>query len=484
MSIRVDLLGFWVVTSGALGIPCLGASQQARVTISVTPDSLLVAPGLEDRASLTIANSSDSTLFDVRFTSLAASGIHIRFADARLPEVRAHAVLATILFVARDSNGTRPAAIVIRTDYRSGRLRTPSIVLSSVKLIGSQEAPDQVADVKLSSSTETITEKQPGKVFVIVTNKLDLPLSVGRISSRSPVFTAVDSSLGGSIPPYGSAAFEINLRTPGRLQPGRYPIVFDVALSWPSRTGTRRANVLVPHEVELGVFAEVAVLKVLSVPSFLLLPGFLMIIAYQLMWQFQRILRGAKPGEPAFSPTSPSFWVIAITLSGLMALVYPRDYLTAYGTRDLVEVWLVSTLLGAVVSAAWFNWRYVWTTPTTTDLPVTILRKLARQGLGIEREQVTINGGDTRYLLQRMPEGDDQVWVGAPILLTWQSGATDDDRKRLFDLRTRGKAGPLADYLDEAKTRQVIEIDWRPTGATPRPVSEVTPAGKGQIVEA
>jgi hypothetical protein len=483
MFIRATPLGFLIVISAAPGISSLGAAQQAGVTISITPDSLVVAPGLEDRAFITIANTSDSTLFALRFTSLPAAGIRVRFSDSLIPSVPRGAVVATTLFIARESNGPRPAALVIRADYRNGRQGIARIVLSTVKLVANRlEAPEQAADVKLSSSTETLNEKQPGKVYVIVTNKLDLPIVVSHIRSRSPVFTAVDSSLGGSIPPHGAQAFEINLRAKQRVQPGKYTVVFDVALSWPSTSGTRNGNVLLPRELDVGVFGESAILKMLSVPSFLLLPGFLMIVAFGLAWQFQRRLRGAKAAESPLKPTSADFWVIAITLSGLMAVVYPRDYLSAYGTRDLVEVWLVSVLLGAVASAAWFSWTYVWRTPSATDSPVTVLRKLGRQGLGIERERVNVSGGD-RYLLQRLPEDDEEVWAGATIKLTWEAEASSKDRDRLYALRNAGKAGPLADFLKGAQARQVIRVDWKPPDATPLRVPKVTPIGTGSIVE-
>ncbi len=484
MSIRAGTLGFLIVALVAPPIASPGAAQQPGASISVTPDSLVVGPGHEERAFVVVRNASDSTLFVLRLTSLPDSGIRVRFSDSLITAVSPGAIVGTTVFIARDSDGKRPAAVVIRADYRKGLRGIPGIALSTVRLVADRlESPEQAADVRLSSSAEMLTERQPGNVYVVVTNKTDLPLEVRRIRSRSPVFTEVDSSLGGRIPPHGVEAFEINLRAKQRVQPGKHTIVFDVVLAWTSTSGTRTGNVLLARELDVEVFGESAVLKVLSVPSFLLLPGFLMIVAFGLVWQFQNRLRGAKTVELPLKVTSADFWVIAITLSGLMAVFYPRDYLSAYGTRDLIEVWLVSVVLGTVAGAAWFGWRYVWSTPSATDSPITILRKLGRQGLGIDCEQVKLDGGETRYLLQRMPEDEGAVWAGPTIAVTWRRDAPPEDRQRLAELRRDRKAGPLADFLKVAQARQVIQVAWKPVGATPMRVSKVTPVGTGLIIE-
>jgi hypothetical protein len=459
------------------------AAQQPGVSLAITPDSIVLSPGQENRAFVVVQNASDSTLSGLRLTSLPATGMRVWFSDSLITSIPPRATVATTVFFARDSVGTGPGAVVIRADYHKGPKGDPGVVLGTVRLVADRfETAEQAADVKLSSSARTLTAREPGKAYVIVTNKTDLPLEVRRILGRAP-FVQVYDSTGGSIPPHGVATFEIDLQTRRRVQPGSHTMVFDVGLAWTSTGGTRTGNVVLTHELEVGVFGESTVLKALSVPSFLLLPGFLMVVAFSLVWQYQRFRAGANKADFPLAVASADFWVIAITLSGLMAVWYPRDYLSAYGTRDLVEVWLVSVVLGAGAGGLWFGWTYVWSTPSGKDSPITVLRKLGRQGLGIECEQVKLEDGRTMYLLQKMPQDEGAVWVGPTIAAQWQPAAAEADRKRFEVLRRDRRARPLADFLRDGEARQVIRARWKPEGAVPMRASKVAPAGKGQIIE-
>jgi hypothetical protein len=473
-------------TSFLPGIARLGAAQESGPSITATPDSLAIGPGGEDQALVVFRNKSDTTLCTVRFSSLSNRGIQVRFSDSLITSVARGAAVATTVFVRRGADGDRPATIVIRAAFRNGHRGTPGIALTGLKLVGDRLATaEQAAGVTLSSSAEMLSAREPGMVFVIVTNKTELPLEVRHIRADGQFIEADTSLRRGWIPAHGVGAFGIDLRPKTRVRPGKHTMVFDVALAWGSRTGNRTGNVVLAHEVDVGVFGEPAVLKVLSVPSFLLLPGFLMIVAFGLTWQFRNFLRRAKSADFPLKPTSADFWVIAITLSGMMAFILAwclrSDYFSTYGTKDLVIVWLLSVALGIVAGVVWFGWTYLWSTPATKDSPLTILRKLGRQWLGIDCEKVEIDG-KTRYLLQRLPLGEGPVWVGPAIEVAWQSTATDGDRTRFNNLRASRKARPLAKFLKAAQARQVVRIGWT-DGATPTRVSVPTVVGSGIIIE-
>ena len=303
------------------------------------------------------------------------------------------------------------------------------------------------------------------------------------IRAQGARFVEVDSTLSGTIPPHQVQPFGLTLQPLERLHPGKYTLVFDVALEWPSSTGLRTGNIVVPQEIELGVFAESVVLKALTVPSFLLLPGFLMVVAFALVWQFEKASRGAKSADFPLKPTAAEFWVVAITLSALMAIVYPRNYLDAYGTRDLVEVWLVSVIFGTLGGFVWWFLTRAWIVPSAKDPPLKILQKLGRQGLGTELELVKLDGENRGFLLQRKPEDERAVWVGPTIAVTWQSGATAMDRDRFSSLRKSRKPGPLASFLKAAEVRQALRVSWKPDGAVPEQVTNASYEGSAEIIE-
>ncbi len=476
------------VSLALIGASAMAAAQATTPSISVVPDSLVLIPGGTTTAFLVLRNPDDNALHRVRLTSLEVSGISVRFADTLFATLAAHAAVSTTMFVTRDSVGVRPASLALRLDFQRGSSRISGVLLERVELVGDPLATiDSVAKLELSATPLTVTERDPGKVDVIITNKTDLPITVRRISARGPIVATLDSSAQMSIPPFAVRSFTMDLELSGakRILPGKRKLLFDVELGWSSSTGPRTGNSVLQHDVDLAVFGESVVLKVLSVPSFLVLPGFLMLVAFGMVWKYRDFLRGAKGSAFDLTPAKAEFWVIAITLSGVMALVSRGVYLNGYRTSDLVVVWLVSVLLGAVSGLIWVSWRYVWITPSPKDSQVTILRKLARQRMNIECELVVLDHGVKRYLVQPVPD-DGSVWVAPTIAITWASSVPNEFRERYNELREQRKARPLATFLDAAMKQGAVTIAWDPAAELPSsvPVSKVTRSGSGLIVEA
>src|SRR6202043_1762833 len=93
---------------------------------------------------------------------------------------------------------------------------------------------------------------------------------------------------------------------------------------------------------------------------------------------------------PELTIVSPGFWILAVTFSGLFAPVYywltRVNYLLSYGVDDLRNVWLASIVIGAVVYLAIAGGtleRRRERVPDSADEPVTVLKKLAKNHLGI-----------------------------------------------------------------------------------------------------
>jgi hypothetical protein len=205
-----------------------------------------------------------------------------------------------------------------------------------------------------------------------------------------------------------------------------------------------------------------------------------------LLWRLSKTGR-----EFPFKATNPEFWLIAITLSILMALVYPRvthrDYLEGYNLADVVQIWLASIILAAglfILVVGGRNLagralelareiRYQRLTPSEKDEPVTLLRRLHRQELGLYLERVELQVDtvkDFAFVFQPKEEGWETLWVGPAIVVEWLQGADVGLRRQVAEqLGGHGSALKLAELLALGKQQGDLRVHWRQTAALSRP---------------
>jgi hypothetical protein len=141
--------------------------------------------------------------------------------------------------------------------------------------------------------------------------------------------------------PHQTSIIPIKITTSDRVPPGKHFLVFDVHFAW-SEDGKQLGNIIVTQEVKVGVLGESEILTVLGLPSFLILPGFLMLVTIRLLWNLG-IVKSPEPiGEFPLQVEKPDFWVVSITISGIVAVLYPlftkRNYLDSYGLKDIIVI--------------------------------------------------------------------------------------------------------------------------------------------------
>ena len=188
---------------------------------------------------------------------------------------------------------------------------------------------------------------------------------------------------------------------------------------------------------------------------------------------------------PQLTATSPSFWVLAITFSGLFALVYnsfsANNYLIRYGLSDLLKVWLLSIGLGLVLyfAIAVCYWKYrrdhVF---TRDDSQITVLRKMSRNGfnLKVQQAKIKVNVEQHAFVIEAIEDGQTMVWVAPPIVTEWGSSKEALQAQHAFENSLNVKRGPdalaqLAADLDKAKQAgYVVDIRWNTQGSPPNPL--------------
>src|ERR1039457_5331989 len=126
---------------------------------------------------------------------------------------------------------------------------------------------------------------------------------------------------------------------------------------------------------------------------------------------------GAKTAAFPLEYLKPDFWLVSITISLLMAMLYwlrvRRWYFVSYGLQDIALVWFVSIILGILGYTVWFKtaeFMEARKTFSTKDKPLDVLRKMHRLGMGLVLPRVTLTA-DPRELRFVLQEKDGRQWV-------------------------------------------------------------------------
>ena len=199
--------------------------------------------------------------------------------------------------------------------------------------------------------------------------------------------------------------------------------------------------------------------------------------------------------SPLLQASRPEFWLIAITLSGVAALLYPlimwrfgfsRNYLVRYDLSDVIIVWLGSIVLAIVLYlliAVIGTWLYKggiqlyhwYMTPSANDEPITTLHKLARHHLSIWRPYVKVKVGQEEtqaFLLETYSEKKMDFWVSTRVMIKPKDGHDPSLENEVEKYLTRGSdgrlpekdTGHLVNFLNQ-KNNTAWELYWESRGS-------------------
>jgi hypothetical protein len=338
-----------------------------------------------------------------------------------------------VLFsLACDLTPTSGKGAVIRLSVASlpFTTRSPTKPLSTLK-------------ARVDPITEPVDERRAGLLALTLENQGEQDLAGVSIETDFPDFldvvpkrVDVGALAPGTILVFPFRVSENNAHRP---RPGAPPPLFHVKARAASESAT--GVVTVAASVPLSVLGLSDALKLIQVPSFLFLPGALLLLTCDLIWRLRA--RNENTEFPLAWP-KPAFWLGAVTLSGVAAVMYPvvtgvfgdsRDYLIAFTLTDVIWVWFVSIVSAVPVyalSAAVHNAlerrrlgaearerrkREI----NSDDQPIDVLRKLATLGAssGIVLPIATIRqGAETQTVLDSgLPAGPGQRWLLPPATI-------------------------------------------------------------------
>jgi hypothetical protein len=440
------------------GLVSDAVAQAPAVTVVAVPESLALQPDRSASAAIVIRNGTSTAVRDVHLSWFTNSRLEITRPDtvgiALLPP---GATLVVHLTIVSHDQAERHGSVILRADFANASTGARNSQFGSLAIApAGVDAAESILDAQVSASLKTLTEHEPGWLYLILKNKADVSVSVDSLFVSTPSFLRTDSfPRSVSIPPRGISTIPIVIRAQDRVRPGKHQVLLDLALRWPG-SGAVRRHLVLSREVDVGVEGESAILAAFGIPSFLVLPGFLIVVTFGALWK-RRVLRPDTASTDFPVLKDPEFWLLAITLSGLMAVAYPllsngRNYLELYGLRDVALVWMISVFglgvipyfLFAAFDSRWQRRR----TPKETDDEVTILEKLGRQHLGLLAIPVTVGPTNAAaYALQPMQADRAAIFVGPAIAWEWKGKSTPQDtekRRQIDKLIAAGDAAGLA----------------------------------------
>jgi hypothetical protein len=480
----------------------LATSQHAYaavdgVVVEIFPPTVETSREGAATARVVVRNTTTATLENMAVSWFSNMGVTLTVAPPTSTALLPDSSLAWTLTVTREPDDTANGNVYIQIDFVMSTVdgaRSQVIVAPLPLQNRSAEPTEAVVDLQLRMPTQSLTEFTPADLYLIVTNRFTTPITITAIKPRGPLFvelTPVDTEVPYLLAPGATHVFTIDANATTRVQPGDYTIVVETDLEW-QQYGRKWANSQVVSEnLTVGVYGLSDILTLLAVPSFVLLPGLLLLVFYRFAW---RVVERQDPFE--LDLKSVEFWAWSITLSGLVAFVYPlvmgiftnntQSYFYGYGLNDVMQVWLACFVGGVLVSLSLWairnRWRQFWQwyaqrqaarlTPTALDEPLPLLRKLHLQKLPLRGEgrDLNMNGKVERVYLAQIPSpGLEQVWV-TPGLVVNRDQAPAELQSAIEMALANDQFSALIEALARGLEDKTVTIRWRDNQPGPRQV--------------
>jgi hypothetical protein len=420
-------------------------------------------------------------------------------ASVQLPELAPHADHVWELSVTPSQPGEKIAETLhLRLDYATlvGGKLVPQVVFSLMDVKSRElDALDKLVDVQVKTTLNSLETSRTGSVYLVISNKSSETFMVKGIAPiGNPDFIELKllpDFKESTLQPYQNLVQEVQATAKWRVPPGKYLLIFKVTLDSIGGTSWREGSVIVSQDVTVGVVGESAILQALGLPSFFLLPGCLAVLAASLCWRSGWLRRGVKTGEFPLEYLKPDFWLVSITISLIMAMLYwliaRRWYFVSYGLQDIALVWFVSIILGILGYTVWLKTAESMEARRTfskRDKPVDVLRKMHRLRMSLVLPRVALTADskkEPRFVLQ---ENDSRLSI-CPCICICLGKASDELKTEIrAQLKKDGDPRRLADLLDPFEGSSAT-YDWEGgigQGVQSVLLTDTTPANEPDLV--
>ena len=417
-----------IAALGALLVMVPRSAFAQEVSLEVKPDSITAySAEFTADARVVLKNPGTQTLRRLSLSGFSNDGISAEVGKANTAITLPKEEITWPVKVVVPRNAHLPGSIIFDASYVTSSGARHVYKTLSVQSDGAQK----LVEVSIEGNLETVSQYRPSSIYLQVTNNTDVPVSVTIASQVTSAAIEVPPVSPFQVAPHSSTACKVEVKVKSRVTPGVHPILFDVSASWEWAGHKQERHFSLTKSAAVGVFFESEVLKALGIPSFLVLPGCLMIFTMQLLLNFGVLGLKDESKLPDLGVTSPGFWILSISFSGIFAWFYfyvtQVNYLVSYGVDDLRNVWLASIAIGVVLYlaiASVVRWRRRDLVPSNDDNALTILRKLGRNGLSVLRPRVKYKLGNleqTGFVIETIEDGQNLVWIAPHITVDWKA---------------------------------------------------------------
>lgn len=538
------------------------SEPETAAELTLTPAEVALAGGEATRV-LAVVKTGDRGLSEVRLHVTPLPGLSVRPEAAEAAsweEIEAGDSRSVDLLVERDRGGAGTGTVPLRLTWRrpsgsNDRGTSSGVLVNSLKVTDAPRLMSQIVELEVQSAIEKIEDRRHGGMaYVVVKNLTNHRLTVTGVRCYAPYFlevrhrrpeppepslwiSAVLSRLwhaltdadGASGAGTGSDAEEEAEKawscgdglplptveagssralpfqiTADVVEPGQHTVAWELDLAWSRGDAKHQGAAVAVHDFTLAVLGESDLLQLFAWPSILVLPGALMILAFltlrKRVWP-----RSQSDLSATDAATKAEFWLIAVALSFLAAMLYPwltgklgdpRDFIAVHGLDDIVNLWLGSVLLALLAWALWYGGKLAVqrfaeelqrsrerrTLPRPQDNPLEVIAKLERAGrpdIQVETAEVTLDGikQPARVLFDLGEEG---TWVGPPVEVICRDAETQE---RLDPLRDGGPKALLEALRDGRRRGDILQVRWKVEGGAglrgPKRVAadDVAPSG-------
>jgi hypothetical protein len=451
-------------------------------TVEVQPSPISIGLSYPTAQALVILrNAGSQTLTNPSLSYFSNDGFEVNLPGTHIHKLAKGGTLVWPIKITNISKAHVPGTIVFDVVYNTNGLSGVH-QMATLAVNAPADPSPKALDVSIEGNFDSVSEVRPGYGHVVFTNNLDVPVSVAIVPEFAPKSFAPLKLANTNVSGRSMVELPFTLSPQSSIVPGTYSIGFEIEAKWNSAGHEETRHLVVSKPATVGLFFESDVLKALGVPSFLILPGCLVIFAMQLLLVLG--IGGLKDLSrlPSLTVTSPGFWILAVFISAAFAWLYTlftgRNYLFSYGPEDLRNVWLISIGIGFLAYGviAWWSSEYRRVhVPASTDTPITILKKMERNGIAIEPLRIDFafkNSQKRAFVIETVEDDQTTLWVAPKIRVVWHTDANAAAAQHHFEqsLDHGASAGALATELETAQANgHISSIAWDAHESVPNP---------------
>jgi hypothetical protein len=470
--------------------PAQAKTLEGRITLQIAPPQISLVPDSGPVVAVVQAEiPAGDSIDNVRLNVPKLDGINV---EVQPRDEKGPGDLLWDLRVSAEYGSVGDVQVPVIVSWRAGKddLRRTAVASFHVVI-----QPPLSASVTLRLQTEfaELTEFGNHRMTLFVENKSRLPLKIAGIQPLSgPEFIHVDFPLNDSqvVPPGELVAISGTAALKGDYTTQSHDL--ELKVNFTSENGRIHFDKTIASPILVAIPGLGDALKLVEAPSLIFLPGLITLVAAASLRARLFRWRKADGADKDNDWKTPGFWIVAITLSGVISWAAYRvagvDFSDSYRFGQLIILWALSLSIFPIFYLLW-NWglglpigwasrvmkfllldRY---TVTERDDALALLEKLYlnRSGFYIRSVYMNLLGTTQQlFILSDLDAPEGKKWVIPGLVVTGNRYPFNEAGRLDQLLNDQSKARELFDTLltDCGRPLSLAGAAWARLKPSPR----------------